>query len=272
MRRLEGKRIALTGPRRSEELGTLIAKMGGVPLFRPAQGTTVLDDSNIEAEVKRVAEGAFDWMILTTGVGTELLYETAKRLDMAEQFVSSLGGMQIAARGYKTVNMLKKLGLKPVVRDDDGSTAGLLRQMAAFDLSGAKVALQLHGDPAPKLVQWLEAQGAQYREILPYSHTPPEPEVMDRLLEEIVRGDADAVAFTSTPQSRFLMSHARARGMEQDVIKAFTDRVVAVAVGKVTAQALREEGISRVVVPSEERMGSAIVALSDYYAGSSTVE
>ncbi len=45
-RRLEGKRIALTGPRRAEELGKLIENMGGIPLYRPAQGTVFLKNRN----------------------------------------------------------------------------------------------------------------------------------------------------------------------------------------------------------------------------------
>jgi uroporphyrinogen-III synthase len=41
---------------------------------------------------------------------------------------------------------------------------------------------------------------------------------------------------------------------------------VAAAVGKVTAQGLREEGIERMVVPEEERMGSMMVTLGRYFA------
>ena len=43
----------------------------------------------------------------TTGVGTEILYKTADKLGLADEFLSSLQAANIAARGYKTVNMLK---------------------------------------------------------------------------------------------------------------------------------------------------------------------
>jgi uroporphyrinogen-III synthase len=265
LKKLAGKRIALVGQRKNEELSKIIENLGGIPLVRPAQGTIFLDDSNIESDIKSFVTGRFDWMICTTGIGMDTLYSIARKMGYERDFIEALRKAKVAARGYKTIHFLKKLGITPVVRDDDGSTAGLLRQLAVHDLKGCTVALQLHGDPAPMLIQWLEEQGCEYREILPYKHVPPHPEVMEQLISEILNGDIDAVNFTSRPQARFFMSYARERGVEQDILKAFSNNVVAVAVGRVTAQALKEEGIERIVVPEYERMGSAIISLAQYY-------
>lgn len=265
MKRLEGKRIALAGKRKAEDLSKLVKNLGGIPLLRPAQGTVFLDDSNLENDVRHLVKGSYDWFILTTGIGTETLYKTAEKLGLAGEFIQAMTKAKVAARGYKTVNMLKRLGIAPEVRDDDGSTAGLVRALSTHDLIGAKVALQLHGDPAPKLVQYLEEQKAEYKEILPYQHIPPEPEVLEQLLDEILSGKVDAVNFTSAPQGRFLFSFAKEKGVLYEVLDAFSKDVVAVAVGKVTAAALKEEGIERIIIPQEERMGSAIIALEHYY-------
>jgi uroporphyrinogen-III synthase len=265
VKRLNGKTIALAGQRKSEELCKLVENLGGIALVRPAQGTVFLDDSNVEKEIQALVEGDFDWLIFTTGLGADKLYQTAVNIGLGEKFIHALEKSKVAARGYKTVNFLKKLGIKPVVRDDDGSTAGLVRELNAHSLTGCRVALQLHGDPAPVLIDWLEEQGAEYREILPYKHIPPKPEVMEQLVGEILRGEIDAVNFTSTPQARFLMAYAKEQGLEKELLTAFSTNVIAVSVGKVTAQALREVGITRIVVPEEERMGSAIIALVHYY-------
>ncbi|CAH0345343.1 uroporphyrinogen-III synthase [Bacillus sp. CECT 9360] len=267
-KKLEGKRIALVSQRKNEELKKLVENMGGTALIRPAQGTVFLDDSNVETDINSLLIGNYDWMIFTTGVGTDTLRSIAKKMGKEREFIDALATAKIAARGYKTVNVLKKLDITPIVRDDDGSTAGLMRELAAHDLKGCRVALQLHGDPAPKLIEWLNEQGCEYKEILPYQHVPPQPEIMEQLINELLNGDIDAVNFTSTPQARFLMKHAREKGVEQAILKAFSNDVVAVAVGKVTAQALREEGIERVIFPENERMGSAIVTLAQYYQGS----
>ncbi|MCM3268136.1 uroporphyrinogen-III synthase [Paenibacillus elgii] len=265
MSRLAGKRIALTGPRKAAELSVIVEKLGGVPILRPAQGTVAVEREQVEAEIAQLIETGIDWVILTTGVGTELLVQAAEDMGQKEAFVETLSQARIAARGYKTINYLKTLGLTPAVRDEDGTTASLIEAMAPYEFQGQRVALQLYGDTAPRLVQWLTERQASYREILPYRHVPPALEVVDTLLNEIVSGAIDAVTFTSTPQVRFLMAYAREQGMADRVKEAFASGVVAVAVGKVTAEALREEGIARVVAPEQERMGSMIVSLAQYY-------
>jgi len=265
LKRLEGKRIALAGQRKVEELSKLVSNLGGVPLSRPTQGTIFLDDSNLEEDVKMVINGNYDWFIFTTGVGTETLYKTAEKIGMQDAFIQTIQQSNVAARGYKTVNMLKKFNITPDVRDDDGSTVGLVRSFAPFDLKGCKVALQLHGDPAPKLIEYLQEQQADFKEILPYKHIPPQTEVLEQLVEEILTNKVDAVNFTSTPQARFLFSYAREQNVYNELLEAFENNVVAVAVGKVTAAALRDEGVTRLVIPKEERMGSAIVALEHFY-------
>nr|WP_180956529.1 uroporphyrinogen-III synthase [Bacillus canaveralius] len=266
LKRLEGKKIALAGTRKTEEISRIIENLGGIPLVRPAQGTVYLDDSNIEKDINELVKGKYDWFIFTTGLGTETLYKIAEGMGLENEFVDAIRQARVAARGYKTVNALKRLGITPVARDDDGSTAGLVRSLQTHNLKRSRVALQLHGDPAPQLIHFLEEQEAGYKEILPYHHVPPNPEIINQLINEILDAKIDAVNFTSTPQARFLFSHARDKGFLEDVLKAFASDVVAVAVGKVTAAALRDEGVERIIVPELERMGSAIIALENYYA------
>ncbi|MFJ7850600.1 uroporphyrinogen-III synthase [Peribacillus sp. NPDC097206] len=265
MSKLNGRTVALLGARKMEELSKIVDNLGGVPLVRSAQGTVYLDDSHLEEDVTRLIEGEFDWIILTTGVGTELLYNTAVRMEAGDRFIEALQKMKIAVRGYKTKNLLKKLGLEPDVRDDDGSTAGLVRNLDGHLLGGVKVALQLHGDPAPLLMNWLDEQKVEHKEILPYEHIAPETETMHLLIGEILDGKIDAVVFTSAPQPRNLMRFARELGVEKRLIDRFATDVVALAVGKVTAQVIIEAGIDRVIYPEDQRMGSAMVELVKFY-------
>lgn len=261
---LKGFIVALAGPRKSEEMAKLVHNMGGTALLRPAQGTVFLDD-------KALQEGLNSWInnspylaILTTGMGLDALFEMAESMGIADRFLAVLSGSLIAARGYKTVNALKKRGITPDVRDDDGSTIGLIRGLHSFDLQGKEVVLQLHGDPAPRMVSWLEEAGANTRQVLPYCHTPPEPGELERLLSEITEGKIDAVAFTSAPQFRFLSAFAREQGRLDEMLKAFEEKVLAVSVGRITSEALKEEGIQRIVMPEHERMGSMMVELGKY--------
>ncbi|MDR0267103.1 uroporphyrinogen-III synthase [Paenibacillus sp.] len=264
--RLGGRTIALTGPRKAEDMAKIVEKMGGTALIRPAQGTVFLDDVETRKSLADWIAEPPAWTVLTTGIGLDALFNVAASMNAESDLLKVLQQSSIAARGYKTVNALRKRGLEPLVRDDDGSTSGLIRSLAEYELHGTEVVLQLHGDPAPKLEAWLEEQEANVRRVLPYRHIPPEPEQLEQLLDDILRHVIDAAAFTSAPQIRNLTEYARSQGKLEDMIQAFQGPVVAAAVGKITAQALLEEGITRVVYPPEdERMGSMVVELARYF-------
>lgn len=263
---LAGVRVALTGPRKSKEMSILVEKMGGIPLVRPAQGTVFLDDRSIRDGLVSWISDPPDWAVLTTGMGLDALFEMAEDMEVAGQLLDVLSESSIAARGYKTVNALKKRKLTPLVRDDDGSTDGLIREFAPHDLAGKKVILQLHGETAPKLVAWLEEQGAIVRQVLPYRHVPPEEAELEQLLNEILKFEVDAVAFTSGPQVRFLTQYAASQDKLEPMLAAFRQGVIPASVGKVTANSMREEGIEALVIPEEEKMGALIVELGRYFA------
>lgn len=265
---LKGITVALAGPRKSEEMAKLVENMGGTAVYRPAQGTVFLDDEALRQGLTSWISQPPDWVILTTGMGLDAIFGMAENMGIAGRFQEILAGSPIAARGYKTVNALKKRGLVPAVRDDDGSTSGLIRGLQEFDLQGKEFVLQLHGESAPRLTAWLEDAGAVVREVQPYRHTPPEPGALDLLLADILEGKVDAVAFTSAPQFRFLSEHAREQGKLEQMVQAFEHGVLAVSVGKITSQSLIEEGIQRIVMPEHERMGSMFVELGRYLAAS----
>ena len=165
----------------------------------------------------------------------------------------------MASRGYKTEAALRKLNIHPLVSDDDGTTQGLIRQLKDVDFSNKRVVVQLHGEKAPTLMKFLESKAAVTSQLLPYQHIPPLQETVETLCQELIAGSVDAVCFTTAIQVRSLFDYAREKGYEQQIKAAFSDKAAATAVGKVTAEALRDEGIERIVVPEHERMGAMII-------------
>lgn len=265
MKKLQDKRIVFAGQRKAEEIRKLIENHGGTFLHRPAQGTVFLNDEQLERDVRKIMSGHFDWIIFTTGMGADAILKKADEIGEKDGYLSALKRMSIGIRGYKTAQFLKKLDLEAAVRDDDGSNAGLLRELKKHHFEGKKAALQLHGEQAPELTGFFHSNKAECCEIQPYLHTSPDEKIMEKLIHEILERKVEAVFFTSKPQGKFLMEFARVKGVEEKVIHAFSTDVVALAVGKVTAQTLQETGITRLVVPELERMGSAIVELGNYY-------
>lgn len=262
---LSGKYIILGATRKTEEMSKLIEKQGGTASVRSLQGTIYKADEGVKRDLQRLVETGADWFIFTTGIGLQTLIDQAEEIGIKEEFLAVIQKANVASRGYKTAGVLKKLQIDTVVSDDDGTTKGLVRQFEKIDFSGKKVVVQLHGEKAPALIKFLESKGAVISQLLPYQHIPPVPETVETLCQELMEGSVDAICFTTAIQVRSLFDYAREKGYIQKIKTMFADKTVATAVGKVTAEALVEEGIDRIVVPQHERMGAMIVELAHYF-------
>lgn len=262
---LDGKKIAITASRKTDEMTALIEKQGGESIVRSLQGTVFLADKQIEPELRKFVEEKADWVIFTTGIGTESLLNVANELGIQDEYIDVIRQAQVASRGYKTYAVLKKIDVKPDVVDEDGTTAGLMHALRDTDLSGKRVMVQLHGVTIPTLIDFLEKKGASVLQLLPYQHIAPEFETVQKLYQEVHNQQVDAICFTTAIQARSFFEYVKQHGDLSSTLKLFEKDVLAVAVGKVTAEALKEEGIKRLVSPEKERMGAMVIELSNYY-------
>jgi uroporphyrinogen-III synthase len=123
-------------------------------------------------------------------------------------------------------------------------------------LEGRRIAVQLHGDPLADLVAALRRAGAEvitvpvYRWLLPEDVTP-----VRRLVGSIVAGEVDAVTFTSAPAAAALLGVAEELGRRDELVAALSERVLAVAVGAVTAGPLEAAGVPT-HQPERARLGA----------------
>ncbi|MEC0226484.1 uroporphyrinogen-III synthase [Paenibacillus alba] len=268
MDKLRGKKIVIAGSRKTEEMSLLIEKQGGIPLVRSLQGFIYLDEKAVEKELLFCVNNKVDWFVLTTGTGTDTLLGAADQLGIYADLIHQMKAANVAARGYKTYALLKKLELKPEVIDEDGTTQGLMNRLSSYDFSNQTVVVQLHGEVQPALIQFLEERGARVIQLLPYRHIEPELATLETLCQELKTNSIDAVCFTTAVQVKYLFDYARREGMIETVLQSFSTHVKAVAVGKVTAEALKEEGLKLVIVPELERMGAMLIELVKVYSRS----
>jgi uroporphyrinogen-III synthase len=265
---MNGKRVVTAGSRKLEEFSTLVEKQGGVPLIRSMQGTVYFAEEAIGEQLRRLVVDRTDWLVFITGVGTETLFAQADKLGIYDEFLGLVEQSKVAVRGYKTVAALKGKGIKPLIVDDDGTNRGLIRAMHGIDLGDQRVVVQLHGEPAPGLIRFLEDEGAIVTPLLPYEHIAPEDQVADLLCKEIIDQAVDAVCFTTGLQIHNLFNYAKQHGYEEKMKQAFENKVTAVSIGKLTAESLVEEGVQRILIPESERMGAMIFMLREYYKNS----
>lgn len=267
---LNGKKVALAASRRIDELSELVRKRGGIPIVHSIQSTVILDAEQILPDLQWLTEEKPDWIILTTGIGTQSLLDHARHHGLFDKVMDVLQTARIAIRGYKTHRILKEYGIEPDLRDETGTVENLMQGLRAVPLTGRRVVVQLYGEKIPHLEVFLKEQGAIYKEILPYRHVPPEEETVLSLIEAISQTQVDAVAFTSAIQVRNLFDVARKHDMVSSLQETFSRDVLAVAVGSVTGETLTSYGVSRLIRPERERMGAMIMALDRHYRSASS--
>src|SRR5947209_6097048 len=197
-----GSTVAVTAARRREELGALLDRRGARVLYAPAIRIVPLaDDAELVAATRAVLAAPVDLVVATTGVGFRGWLEAADAWDLP--LAGHLQGARILARGPKARGAIRGAGLRDVWSPASESSAEVLEHLrsgAEGPLAGARVAVQLHGDPLPDILEGLRAEGAEvlpvpvYRWVLPDDTAP-----VQRLVHAVVGGAVDAVTFTSAP-------------------------------------------------------------------------
>ncbi|MFD3004687.1 uroporphyrinogen-III synthase [Thermus tengchongensis] len=240
-------RIAYAGLRRREEFKSLATKLGLMPLLLPVQATEKVSVPEYQDHLRRLGEGV-DLFVATTGIGVRELLEGGRVLEL--DLKGSLENALRLARGTKAARVLRDLGLAPH-GVGDGTTPSLLPLLPQ---GPGVAALQLYGKPLPLLEQALEDRGYEVLPLMPYRHLP-DPEGIRLLEETILAKEVQAVAFVAAIQVEFLFEGAR---NPSELRRTFQHEVKALAVGRVTADALREWGVQPFYVDEQERLGSML--------------
>ena len=255
---LAGYTVAVTAARRKEELGALLDRRGARVVYAPAIRIVPLsDDTELVAATREVLSRPVDLVVATTGVGFRGWLEAADAWDLP--LVDHLASARVLARGPKARGAIRGGGLVDAWSPESESSAEVLSHLlsgAEGSLEGRRVVVQLHGDPLPDLVTGLRQSGAEvltvpvYRWVLPEDVAP-----VHRLVASVIAGGIDAVTFTSAPAAASLLAVADEDGKRDELVAALKERVMAVAVGPVTAAPLDAVGIPS-FQPERARLGA----------------
>jgi uroporphyrinogen-III synthase len=257
---LAGYTVGITAARRREEFAAALERRGAKVISAPAIRIVPLaDDSELLAATRRCLETPLDLVIATTGIGFRGWVEAADVWGLAEDLIKVIGEATILARGPKARGAIRAAGLHEAWSPESESSSEVLEYLiAAGDLGGKRIAVQLHGEPLPDVVETLRLAGAEvievpvYRWVLPEDTTP-----LHRLIEAVRATAVDAVAFTSAPAAASFLRAAREQGCDGVVCAALRGPVVPACVGPVTAGPFQREGIS-VIQPTRARLGALV--------------
>jgi uroporphyrinogen-III synthase len=197
-------------------------------------------------------------VLLTTGVGVRSWFAAAESAGLDDQLREACGRAVVLARGPKARSAAIGVGLEVEWQAADETGVELLEELARRGAKGVRVAVQRDGGD-PLLADGAASLGADVVDVPVYRWRPPAEEgPARRLLQAAAGGRLQAVTFTCAQAVRNSFTIAD----DPDAIReAFAGPVRAVAVGPVTADALREEGVTRIVEPVRGRLGAMVKAL-----------
>ena len=135
-----------------------------------------------------------------------------------------------------------------------------------LDLAGKEVAVQAYGGPNSLLIQTLRKRGATVREVSLYTWGLPEDVTPALgLIDDLEKGNIDAIAFTSQPQVGNLLEIAAQAGKEESLRDILARGPVVVAsVGPICTKRMKEAGFRVDVEPDHPHMGNLILALAEH--------
>jgi uroporphyrinogen-III synthase len=262
---LAGYTVGITAERRREEFATALKRQGATVISAPAiRIVPLVDDRELLAATRRALAAPLDIVVATTGVGFRGWMEAAGQWDLAEPLAAAIGQSVVLARGPKVRGAIRAAGLRETWSPESESSAEVLEHLLAdYDLAGKRIAVQLHGDPLTEFIATLRQAGAEVIEVPVYRWVPPEdPGPLHRLIEAVVAGAADAVAFTSAPAAANFLATADQQGQGEAVRVALGGPVLAACVGPVTAAPLVQAGIP-VIQPNRSRLGALVKEIAE---------
>ena len=264
------------------EMGALIERHGGTPYPAPVLQEIHLGDTpEVIKLVDDICGGKLQIIVFQTGVGTKALFDSAESRGREAEIHAALAGLTVIARSPKPAAVLRRHKVRiDHMPPEPFTSADLIAAITGLDLSGKEVAVQAYGGPNGLLTQTLKDRGATVREVSLYTWGLPEDVAPALgLIDEMTKGNIDAIAFTSQPQVGNLLEIAAQAGKEESLRNILAERptpkasvnpvcikqrqLIVASVGPVCTKRMLEAGFRVDVEPDHPHMGNLVLALAD---------
>ena len=255
---LAGKRIVITrSAAQSETLARELSARGAISVVIPLVSFSDPEDfAPLDGAIAEIEK--FGWMILTSAQAIRALVKRGEELKLNPLLVGSK--LRIACVGPVTAEAARQAGLR-VEYVAETHTGAALADELGNRLRGSKIFLPRSDRANPDLPLSLKRYGAEVTEVTAYRTLRPSA-VDQEHLRQIAGGGTDAVLFFS-PSA--VQHFGELLGGER--LRSVQDRLAITAVGPVTANALREAGVRRLVMSADTSAAAVVEALEEHFAG-----
>jgi uroporphyrinogen-III synthase len=254
---LAGKRVVITrAALESSELLERLSGFGAIPIFLPLISFAA-PESYAPLDTALLEWSRFDWVMFTSAYAVQALITRAAR--QGRSVTKNAATPRIAVVGPATKDKAEKAGffVHHMARTHLGVA---LAEELGDSLGGKRVLLPRSDRANPDLPSALRKFGARVTEVIAYRTVRPTDADQEKLAG-VARGEADAILFFS-PSA--VHSFVELSGRKQ--LSILQDRVAMAAIGPVTARALREFGVHRIVLASEPSAAAVVQALESRFA------
>ena len=259
---LAGRNILIT--RASEQTESLVreleargakAVLSPMVSFHPPHDFAPLDKALRELR-------SFDWLLLTSANAVRALVDRSQSLEL--DVIKSFAALRIAAVGPVTAEAARKAGLHVSRVAVKHQGIGLADEFSA-ELTRKRILLPRSNLASTELPDALRRLGAQVTEVIAYRTFAGEPEGEGQ--SEFFSGHLEAVLFFSPSAVRNFLNWDAGKG--GPVLRSISDlsrKTAVVAIGPVTAVALRDAGLRNIVQSADTTVASVIETLETFFA------
>jgi uroporphyrinogen-III synthase len=251
-----GKRVVVTrAEEQSKALVQALREKGAVPLPAPMVAFAPPDHPGLVDEAIRTME-SYDWVFLTSQNAVRALQERCEVLGIP--LGEAARKCKIAAVGPATAQTAKDAGLKlEYVAVKHQGTA--LAEELAGKIKGKRVLLPRSDWANPQLLKKLEELGGQAREVIAYKTVQPDGKDLLKT-KAILREGADAILFFSPSAVNHLQEM-----LGDEKFLELSKSALFVAIGPVTAAALRNRKVENVKMAGDTKVDAVIEALAEFF-------
>jgi len=235
-----------------EELNARGARVRLVPLvsFAPPENYDALDMALTGIET-------FDWVLFTSVNAVQAVERRGNELQRGPGSVRKLP--RAAAVGPVTADAAEAAGFSVEYVAADHSGAGLARELGE-ELRNKNVFLPRSDRANPELPAALRRCGALVTEVVAYRNLPPSTTDREQVHESLRDGVDSILFYSPSAVQNFLELLGRER------LGALQGRVLMVAIGPTTANALSAAGIQRIARAADTTTKAIVEALEGHLA------
>ena len=252
-RPLFGKGVLVTRPReQAPALSNLLAEQGAEPIecpmleISPPESWDPVDEAIQELST-------YDWIIFTSVNGVKAFMG---RLWFHQKDARSLGTARVCCIGPQTKVEANRWGIVADLVPNEFQAEGILESLGQLGIQGLRILIPRAKVDREILPEQLGAMGASVRVVHGYQAVPPEAEG-ESLSDRFRNQDIQYLTFTSSSTVKNFCQLFT----DREEMHELTQHATVACIGPITAQTVKDEGLSVDIVASENTVPALVDAI-----------